>query len=97
VSLRTNPIEQTVATPDGRELRVRVGVAPDPYIAERERNTVDLEVFEGDRPLAALNTLLGPRDHSGALALARDVVAGLRDGMLQPTAGALDELLSRRR
>jgi hypothetical protein len=97
VSLRTDPIEQTVATPDGRELRVRVGVAPDPYIAERERRTVDLEVFEGDRPLAALNTILGPRDDSAALALLRDVVTGLGDGSLQPTAGALAPLVNRTR
>jgi hypothetical protein len=95
VSLRTDPIEKTVATPDGRELRVRVGVAPDPYIDERERKTVDLEVFEGERPLAALNTVLGVRDDSAAMALVRDVVAGLGEGSLEPTAQALEPLANR--
>ena len=95
MSLRSDPIEETVATPEGRELRVRVGVAPDPYIRERDRRTVDLEVFEADRPLAALNTVLDPRDDSAGHALVRDVVAGLRDGSLQPTAGSLEDLANR--
>ena len=95
MSLRTDPVEETVATPEGRELRVRVGVAADPYIAARDRRTVDLEVFEGEQPLVALNTLLGPREDAAALALVRDVAAGLRDGSLAPTAGALEPLANR--
>jgi hypothetical protein len=95
VSLRADPVEETVATPGGRELRVRVGVAPDPYVRERDLGTVDLEVFEGDRPLAALNTVLGPADDSEARALIRDVVTGLANGSLQPNAGALEQPANR--
>jgi hypothetical protein len=69
VSLRSDPVEETVAAPDGRVLRVRVGVAPDPYIAESESQTVDLEVFDGEEPLVVLNTVLGVRDDSAAMAL----------------------------
>jgi hypothetical protein len=95
VSLRKHPIEEKVSTPDGRELRVRIGVAPDPYLRQRDVRTVDVELFEGERVIAAVNTLLSPRDESEARALAREIVSGLGDGTLEPTAGALERLASR--
>jgi hypothetical protein len=95
VTLRRHPIEVTVSTPDGRELRLRVGIVPDSYIRERDLATVDLELFEGDRVLAAVNTLLSPRDDANARALAHEIVSGLGDGTLEPTAGALERLATR--
>lgn len=95
MNLRAHPIEETIATPDGRELRVRIGLARDPYIPDRAVDTVDVELFEGETVLAALNTVLSPSDDSEARALARDIASGLREGTLEPTAGALEPLALR--
>jgi hypothetical protein len=95
VSLRGRPVEQSVVLPDGREARVRVGVPDDPYIARQELDTVSLEVWAGDEAVAAVNTVLSPEHESEARALAREVVAGLESGELEPTAGALEPLAER--
>jgi len=71
---------------------VRVGVPEDSYIPTRELETVDVELFDGERHLAAVNTVLGPEQESEALALAREIVAGLESGELEPTAAALEPL-----
>ncbi len=92
MSLRGEPVELTATLPDGRSVRVRVGVPEDSYIAPRELDTVDIELFEGDRHLAAVNTVLGADQVSEARALARDVVTGLESGDLEPTAAALEPL-----
>lgn len=81
--------------PDGRELLVRVGVPDDPYIRRKELDTVSLELFEGEVALAAVNTVLAPGHKSEARALAREIVAGLESGALEPTAGALEPLADR--
>ncbi len=85
------------ALPDGRSVQVRVGVPEDPYIARKELATVDLELWEEGRPIAAVNTVLDPDQESEALALAREVVAGLESGELAPTAGAVEPLADRLR
>lgn len=95
MTLHGNPIERDASLPDGRSVRVRVGVARDPYVADRVLDTVDLELFEGDEPLAAVNTVLSAGDDSAAQALARDVVAGLESGGLEPTAAALEPIAER--
>lgn len=95
MSLRTDPIEEAVTTPDGRELRLRVGVPQDPYIPERALDTVDLELFEGETAIAAVSTVLSPGDDSEARALVRDIVSGIEEGTLEPTAGALEPLALR--
>ena len=92
VSLRGEPIEETATLPDGRALRVRVGVPEDSYIRRRELDTVDVELFDGERHLAAVNTVLGADEESEARALAREIVAGLESGELEPTAAALERL-----
>ena len=97
VSLRRRPVEQTASLPDGREIRVRVGVPEDSYIPRRELETVDVELFNGDSPLAAVNTVLGPDQQSEALELAREIVAGLESGELEPSAGAIEPLADRLR
>jgi hypothetical protein len=83
---------QTASLPDGTEVRVRVGVPEDPYIPRRQLETVDVELFNGDRALAAVNTVLGPEQEREALALAREIVAGLESGRLEPTAAAIEPL-----
>jgi hypothetical protein len=92
VSLNGRPIEQTASLPDGREIRVRVGVPDDSYIPKRELRTVDVELFAGEEPLAAVNTVLLPEQESEALALVRAIVAQLESGELEPTAAAIEPL-----
>jgi hypothetical protein len=95
MSLHRGPVERSAVLPDGREVRVRVGIPDDPYIADRELDTVSLELWAGDEALAAVNTVLSPEHESEARALAREVAAGLESGELEPTAGALEPLAER--
>jgi hypothetical protein len=92
VSLRGEPIEQTARLPDGREVLVRIGVPEDSYIPSRELDTVDVELYDGGRHLAAVNTVLDADQVSEARQLAREIVAGLESGELEPSAGALERL-----
>jgi hypothetical protein len=94
MSLRGEPQEQEVKLPDGRVVKVRVGVAEDSYISRRELDTVTLELWDESRGthLAGVSTVLDVEDVSAARTLVREVVAGLGDGSLEPTAGALEPL-----
>ncbi len=92
MSLRGRPIEQPAALPDGRRLLVRVGVPDDPYIRKQELDTVALELVEDGQVAATVNTVLAADQESEARALAREVVARLESGDLEPTAGALEPL-----
>ena len=92
MSLRGEPVELETTLPDGRHVRVRVGVPEDPYIPRRDLDTVDVELFHGDEALAAVSTLLSP-DHTGeARRLARRIADALASGELEPTAGAIEPL-----
>jgi hypothetical protein len=92
VSLRSRRIEETATLPDGREILVRVGVPDDSYVPKRELNTVDVELFEHDRAIAYVTTVLDPDQESEALQLVRDIVSGLESGELEPTAGSIEPL-----
>jgi len=93
VSLRGEPIEAVATLPDGRSVRVWIGVPEDSYIAKRDLDTVDIELSLVDgNHLAAVNTVLEVKQVSEARALAREIVAGLESGKLEPTAGALEPL-----
>jgi hypothetical protein len=93
VSLRGDPVEQTATLPDGRVVRVRIGVPDDSYIPRRELDTVDIELsLVGGNHLAAVNTVLEANQVSEARALLREIVEGLESGALEPTAGALEPL-----
>jgi hypothetical protein len=94
MSLRGEPLEQEVALPDGRIVNVRVGLAEDSYIPRRELDTVTLELWDESRGehLAGVSTVLSAEDVDAAGVLLREVVAGLGDGSLEPTAGALEPL-----
>jgi hypothetical protein len=95
MSLRGDPVELTAMLPDGREARIRVGVPDDPYIPRRELDTVDVEIALDGRVAAAVNTILEPAQDHEARLLAREIVAGLESGELEPTAAAIEPLADR--
>jgi hypothetical protein len=92
MSLRSRPLEREVTLPDGRAVLVRIGVPADSYIARADLDTVAIEVLGDGEHLAAVNTVLDADQESEARGLLRDIVAGLEDGSLEPTAGALEPL-----
>ena len=97
MSLRGRPIEKTATLPDGGEVQIRVGIPEDSYIPRRELDTVDIELFAQGRAIAAVNTVLSVNQEREALQLAREVVAGLESGELQPTAAAIEPFADRPR
>ncbi|HLY85589.1 MAG TPA: hypothetical protein VKO84_03620 [Gaiellaceae bacterium] len=92
MSLRGEPVQRDAILPDGRAVSVRVGVAEDSYIPKRELDTVVLELWDERRGehLAGVATVLSADDVDAAHALLREVVDGLEEGSLEPTAGALE-------
>ena len=95
MSLRGYRVERSARLPDGREALVRIGVPDDPYIPRRELDTVDVELVLGGRVAAAVNTILEPEQDHEARQLAREIVAGLESGKLEPTATAIEPLADR--
>ncbi len=97
MSLHGNPILETAHLPDGRQAHIRVGVAQDPYIADRDMNTVVLELRIGNGVVAVADTILDASQVDEARHLADRVREGLRSGTLEPTVSSLgpltDELL----
>ncbi len=97
MSLHGNPIHETARLPNGGEATIRVGIAEDSYIADKDINTVVLEVRVGRSVVAALDTILDADQVDEARHLASRVREGLRSGKLEPTAHSLgpltDELL----
>lgn len=92
MSLRANPIVETVRLPDGREAVVRVGVPEDSYIAKSELDTVSLEITVDGVHTLAVNTVFDADDDSAARALAREVASKLESGEAEPTAHDLEPL-----
>jgi|SRR5690348_13292089 hypothetical protein len=94
MSLRANPLQEEATLPDGRVVAVRVGLAEDSYIPRREVDTVVVELWDEGRGehLAGVATVLSADDVDAARGLLREVVTGLADGSLEPTAGALEPL-----
>jgi hypothetical protein len=95
MNLRSEPVEEQALLADGRAVRVRVAVPDDPYIRKRDLDTVVVEVWDGDRVLATVSSLLSARQTSAARRLARKIAAGLESGSLEPTAGAIEPLAER--
>ncbi len=94
MSLRGEGLEQEATLPDGRTVRVRVGLGEDSYIPRHELDTVVLELWDERRGehLAGVATVLSADDDHPARSLLRAVVAGLESGAVAPTAGALEPL-----
>lgn len=80
---------------DGRAVRVRVGVPNDPYIRKRDLDTVAVEIWNGDQALATVNSILSANQTSEARRLAREIVAALERGEIEPTAGAIEPYAER--
>ena len=95
MSLRGQPVLERAALPDGRPVEIFVGVPEDPYVPKKELDTVGIELRSGNEVLATVNTVLDADQRSEALALAREIVAGLESGELEPTAGAIEPLADR--
>jgi hypothetical protein len=97
VSLHGNPVHEKAHLPGGGEVTIRVGLAEDPYIADKDMNTVVLEVRIGRSVVAVLDTILDAEQVTEARHLAERVRDGLSAGELEPTAHSLgpltDELL----
>ena len=97
MSLRRSSIEQELTLPDGRTAQLRVGMAHDSYLPEREEETVVLELRIGGHVAASLNTVLDPEQEDEANELAREVIAALASGHIEPTASALEQYADRLR
>jgi hypothetical protein len=97
VSLHGNPIHEKAHLPGGGEVTIRVGIAEDSYIADKDLNTVVLEVRVGRSVVVTLDTILDAEQVDEAHHLANRVRDGLSSGELEPTAHSLgpltDELL----
>ena len=92
MTLRAGPLERNATLPDGRIVRVRVGLPDDGYIQAKDIETVTLELFGDGEHLAAVSTILEPAQVDEALMLLRHVVDGLESGTLAPTAHAIEPL-----
>jgi hypothetical protein len=92
VSLRSAPLERDITLPDGRLVRIRIGLAEDSYIPASALDTVTLELYGDGEHLAAVTTILDADQDREARALLREVAAGLEAGTLAPNAGALEPL-----
>ncbi len=97
VSLRGAPLEADVTIPDGRIVRIQVGVPDDSYIPKRELDTVTVELYANGEHIAAVNTVLDADQSDEARELLQEIVTGLESGELQPTAGAIEPLADRLR
>jgi len=97
VTLRAGPVETQAKLPSGDVVHVRVGLADDSYIATRALNTVTVELSANGEHIAAVSTVLDADQESEARELAREIVAGLESGTLEPTAGAIEPLADRLR
>jgi hypothetical protein len=92
VSLHGNPVIETTQLPDGRNAHIRVGIAEDSYVADRELNTVVLEVRVGHGVVAVIDTVLDGDQVDAARHLAARVRDGLASGELEPNASSLERL-----
>jgi len=92
MSLHGNPIVESAHLPDGRNARIRVGVAQDSYIPDSESHTVVLEVHIGNAVTAVIDTILDPVQVDAARHLATRVRDGLSSGELEPTTSSLERL-----
>jgi hypothetical protein len=97
VSLRAAPLEEEATLPNGSVVRVRVGLAEDSYIPQRELDTVTVEILGHGEHLAAVSTVLDADQEGEARDLLHEIVTGLESGELAPTAGAIEPLADRLR
>jgi hypothetical protein len=97
MSLRGSPIEQDLTLPDGRTAQLRIAMAHDSYLPEREEETVILELRIDGHVAATVNTVLDPEQDEEANELAREVIEALGSGHIEPSASALEQYADRLR
>lgn len=97
MSLRGQPVSEHASLEGGASVEVWVGVPEDSYVAASERSTVDIQLREAGTTLASMSTVLGPDQVSEAVALAREVRAGIESGEVALTASALEPFADRLR
>jgi hypothetical protein len=97
MSLRGRTVEERATLPDGRAALVRVGVPDDSYLGKKQMDTVAAEIVLDGGVAATVNTVLAVDQESEAVELAREIVAGLEAGELEPTAAAIEPLADRLR
>jgi len=92
VSLHGNPVHETARLPGGGEVVVHVGVFEDSYVADKDIDTVVLELRIGGSVVASVETVLNADEVDEARALARQVADGLASGQLEPHASSIEPL-----
>ena len=90
-------IEHELTLPDGRIAQVRVGMAHDGYIPEREEETVVLEVRIGRFVEATLNTVLDPAQDERRGRAREGGRRSTRVGPRRADGGALEQYADRLR
>jgi hypothetical protein len=90
MSLHGNPIVEHAHLPDGRNARIRIGIAEDSYVADRDLNTVTLDIRIGNNVAAVMDTVLDAEQVDEARHLAQRVREGLSSGELRPTTHSLE-------
>ena len=96
MSLHGNPVTGTASLPDGGEAHIRVGIAEDPYVADKELNTVVLEVSVDGSVTAVVDTILDASSVDEAHHLVTRIRDGLASGELEPTVKSLEPLADSR-
>ena len=71
---------------------VHVGVFEDSYVADKDIDTVVLELRIGGSVVASVETVLNADEVDEARTLARQVADGLASGQLQPHASSIEPL-----
>lgn len=97
MSLRSTPIVEHAALPNGGGVTIWVGVPDDSYIPKSEQTTVDIQLHEGREVIASLSTVLGPDQDGEARSLAREVKAAIEAGEIGLHANELEPFADRLR
>jgi hypothetical protein len=98
VSLRTSPVIEHAALPQGGTVTVWVGVPDDPYIDDKSQlTTVDIQLHEGNAVIASLSTVLDPDQVGEGHQLAHEVKSALESGEIGLHADDLEPFADRLR
>ena len=98
MSLRTSPVIEHAALPQGGTVTVWVGVPDDPYIDDKSQlTTVDIQLHEGNGVVASLSTVLDPDQVGEGHQLAREVKSALESGEIGLHADDLEPFADRLR
>jgi hypothetical protein len=98
VTLRSSPVVEHAALPNGGTVTVWVGVPDDPYFDDKSQlTTVDIQLLEGNSVIATLSTVLDPGQDSEARELAREVKVAIEAGEIGLHASELEPFADRLR